>query len=198
MRSFVSNLFLLFCILLVGGCAIGSLIDSPNSAVAHELQIGMTQASVAAVLGAPSSVSPTNSRGEIWSYKSIASSLLVVGQDAIAAGSSVRAEFDAQGVLISVNAIGTEAPPQPTINSFKECAAAGYPVMRSYPGQCVTPDGRRFVDIITPSDRRSPIRGCVDNCGDGRCQEIVCMAVGCPCAETSVSCPQDCPPNSGE
>lgn len=32
-----------------------------------------------------------------------------------------------------------------TVNSFEECAAAGYPVMESYPPQCRTPDGRVFV-----------------------------------------------------
>lgn len=30
------------------------------------------------------------------------------------------------------------------ITSFDECAAAGYPVMESYPEQCKTPDGRTF------------------------------------------------------
>ncbi len=34
--------------------------------------------------------------------------------------------------------------------------------------------------------------GCKDLCGDGICQEIVCLAIGCPCAETKGSCPQDC------
>ena len=33
---------------------------------------------------------------------------------------------------------------------------------------------------------------CKDLCGDGVCQEIVCMAIGCPCAETAESCPEDC------
>ncbi|MFW5746040.1 MAG: PspC domain-containing protein [Nanoarchaeota archaeon] len=33
---------------------------------------------------------------------------------------------------------------------------------------------------------------CTDECGDGVCQEMVCTAVGCPCAETADSCPQDC------
>lgn len=33
---------------------------------------------------------------------------------------------------------------------------------------------------------------CVNKCGDGVCQEIVCMAVGCPCTETAQSCPKDC------
>jgi len=33
---------------------------------------------------------------------------------------------------------------------------------------------------------------CKDLCGDGICQEIVCMAVGCPCAETKETCPEDC------
>lgn len=33
---------------------------------------------------------------------------------------------------------------------------------------------------------------CVDNCGNGICEEIVCMAIGCPCPETKETCPQDC------
>jgi len=33
---------------------------------------------------------------------------------------------------------------------------------------------------------------CKDLCGDGICQEVVCMAVGCPCPETAESCPEDC------
>ncbi|MCK4428917.1 MAG: hypothetical protein KAU95_00970 [Candidatus Aenigmarchaeota archaeon] len=33
---------------------------------------------------------------------------------------------------------------------------------------------------------------CRDLCGDGVCQEIVCMAAGCPCAETAETCPKDC------
>jgi putative hemolysin len=33
---------------------------------------------------------------------------------------------------------------------------------------------------------------CEDLCGDGVCQEVVCMAIGCPCSETAESCPGDC------
>ncbi|MEM7824988.1 MAG: hypothetical protein QXO27_03375 [Candidatus Aenigmatarchaeota archaeon] len=33
---------------------------------------------------------------------------------------------------------------------------------------------------------------CINKCGDGICQEIVCMTIGCPCAETKANCPQDC------
>lgn len=33
---------------------------------------------------------------------------------------------------------------------------------------------------------------CKNLCGDGVCQEFVCMAIGCPCSETPASCPQDC------
>ena len=39
---------------------------------------------------------------------------------------------------------------------------------------------------------KRPKETCKDLCGDGTCQEIVCQAVGCPCAETSETCPQDC------
>ena len=34
--------------------------------------------------------------------------------------------------------------------------------------------------------------GCKDNCGNDTCEEIVCLAGGCPCAETQTSCPGDC------
>jgi len=33
---------------------------------------------------------------------------------------------------------------------------------------------------------------CQDLCGDGICQEVVCLAEGCPCPETQENCPQDC------
>jgi len=33
---------------------------------------------------------------------------------------------------------------------------------------------------------------CADLCGDGICQELVCMAIGCPCSETPETCPSDC------
>lgn len=39
--------------------------------------------------------------------------------------------------------------PAREINSFEECAKAGYPVGESYPRQCWTPDGRNFVEKIT-------------------------------------------------
>jgi cbb3-type cytochrome oxidase subunit 3 len=47
-------------------------------------------------------------------------------------------------------------------------------------GSTVERSGNNDVDI------------CVDMCGDGTCQEVVCMGEGCPCAETAQSCPADC------
>jgi len=35
------------------------------------------------------------------------------------------------------------------INSFEECAQAGYPILESYPEQCRTPDGKSFTRLIT-------------------------------------------------
>ncbi|KKW48018.1 MAG: hypothetical protein UY99_C0017G0015 [Parcubacteria group bacterium GW2011_GWA1_59_11] len=36
--------------------------------------------------------------------------------------------------------------PARAVNSFEECAAAGYPVMESYPRRCRTPDDRTFTE----------------------------------------------------
>lgn len=40
-----------------------------------------------------------------------------------------------------------------SISSFEECVQAGYPVMESYPMQCITPTGEHFV---SPFDNRGP------------------------------------------
>jgi hypothetical protein len=34
------------------------------------------------------------------------------------------------------------------ITSFEECAAAGYPVMESYPARCTTPVGTTFTQVV--------------------------------------------------
>lgn len=33
---------------------------------------------------------------------------------------------------------------EPSINSYDDCAAAGYPIQESFPTRCVTPDGKSF------------------------------------------------------
>jgi hypothetical protein len=50
---------------------------------------------------------------------------------------------------------------------------------------------------ITKADKRivsenGPERLCIDKCGDGVCDEMVCMGEGCPCVETIQNCPEDC------
>jgi hypothetical protein len=62
-----------------------------------------------------------------------------------------------------------------SITSFEQCAAAGYPVMTSYPAQCRTPDGRLFVDeSAAPS--QGPYVG--DGCAVGGCSGQICGAAG--------------------
>jgi len=36
------------------------------------------------------------------------------------------------------------------------------------------------------------IKGCIDQCGNGICEEAVCAAIGCPCSESKETCPSDC------
>lgn len=75
----------------------------------------------------------------------------------------------------------------PAIASFDECVRQQGKILKSYPARCISKDGREFVQ-----DASSERRACKDLCGDGRCQEIVCMAVGCPCAESPETCSKDC------
>jgi hypothetical protein len=50
-------------------------------------------------------------------------------------------------VLMNPKKVST---PSTNIHSFEECAAAGNPVMESYPRQCNTPDGKHFVETVVP------------------------------------------------
>lgn len=40
--------------------------------------------------------------------------------------------------------IGYEKAVRANIDSFEDCAAAGYPIMESYPEQCAVPGGKSF------------------------------------------------------
>jgi hypothetical protein len=58
------------------------------------------------------------------------------------------------------------------IGSFRECVAAGYPVMESYPRQCRVPGGPTFVEEIPPfltEESCRAARGHWNECGS-RCQ----------------------------
>jgi hypothetical protein len=47
-----------------------------------------------------------------------------------------------------------------------------------------------FDDNLNPSTDSDSL--CIDRCGDGVCDEIVCQGSECPCPETEESCPSDC------
>lgn len=81
------------------------------------------------------------------------------------------------------------AQTETVIKNFSECVAAGNPVFKTFPARCKTKDGLIFEDGDKPAGAKVL---CVDNCGNGQCEEIVCMAQGCPCPETAASCPKDC------
>ncbi|MEK6963578.1 MAG: hypothetical protein AABX70_04070 [Nanoarchaeota archaeon] len=102
-----------------------------------------------------------------------------------------------------------EETTQPSITNFEECAQAGGRVYYSYPAKCETQNGKWFTGSrgcqnsnecglgFTCQQGKCEIpeqeeKACKDLCGDGQCQEVVCMAIGCPCAERAESCPQDC------
>jgi hypothetical protein len=60
---------------------------------------------------------------------------------------------------------------------------------RTYPNACAAAANGMSVAYKSECE---PDGCCVDLCGDGECNQTVCLACGCPCAETPTSCPQDC------
>lgn len=51
----------------------------------------------------------------------------------------------ALGVIIFFLAKNKHSKP---ISNFEQCAAAGYPVMQSYPPECTLPNGKFFVQQV--------------------------------------------------
>lgn len=77
--------------------------------------------------------------------------------------------------------------------TFGECVKQGGIIMEMYPRQCRDQEGNVFVEQVGSDEAVGEgTKVCEDNCGNGVCEEVVCEAVGCPCAETVISCPQDC------
>lgn len=67
--------------------------------------------------------------------------------------------------------------PQMAITNFEECAAAGYPVMESYPRQCRSEDGQLFVEELPPERQVGDGIGLVANgCAVAGCSGQLCVA----------------------
>ncbi len=81
------------------------------------------------------------------------------------------------------------------INSFEECKKAGQPVMESYPRKCAV-NGKTFTENLSQDQINQlsprPEDQLKNFCGDGICQQVACLAIGCPKPETKESCPKDC------
>lgn len=77
-----------------------------------------------------------------------------------------------------------------SISTYDECAAAGYPVLMSYPNQCSTPDGRTFIqDTDTDSSVEFPVDDeATADSSDGSAATVTnfdeCAAAGYPVMET--------------
>lgn len=100
----------------------------------------------------------------------------------------------AAGLFMGACSVVAESP---VISSFQECVDAGNKVLRSYPARCVTGDGKVFTEQVGDVQLLKPqqVEGkklCVDQCGNGQCEMMVCMAEGCPCPENADRCPKDC------
>jgi eight-cysteine-cluster-containing protein len=77
------------------------------------------------------------------------------------------------------------------ITTYAECAAAGYPILESYPSQCKTPDGRTFVNPnehvtvpnpVATSSTPTTSSGCVvGGCSKELCTDATQGPVVSPC-----------------
>lgn len=56
----------------------------------------------------------------------------------------------ALAAVAAIILVRAKNPPPPKVTNFQQCAAAGYPVMQSYPRQCTLPIGKIFVEQLVP------------------------------------------------
>lgn len=82
-------------------------------------------------------------------------------------------------------------PGQACTKDAKTCPD-GSVVGRSGPDCAFAPCPGEPGGSAPPGEPPRPGGTCKNQCGNGTCEEVVCMAIGCPCAETKASCPQDC------
>lgn len=63
------------------------------------------------------------------------------------------------------------------INTFEECAAAGFPVMESYPRQCRTSEGKHFTEEIEAPLKETPTAdvGSKSGCVPAGCSGQLCL-----------------------
>lgn len=91
------------------------------------------------------------------------------------------------------------------IATYEDCVAAGNTIIRTEPPRCVTEDMQTYVKGDAPrkiprkyknqqdqNSEQQGLPGCQNRCGNGTCEQIVCLSLGCPCPETPKNCPQDC------
>lgn len=70
--------------------------------------------------------------------------------------------------------------PGSSITNFVDCAAAGYPIMESYPRQCRTPEGVTFVEETDRTKETEETKEYYGSATGGPCQaDADCQVAGC-------------------
>ncbi|MDO8514825.1 MAG: hypothetical protein Q7S50_04765 [bacterium] len=79
--------------------------------------------------------------------------------------------------LLYISSLGAEKR-MASVSNFEECAAAGNPIMESYPEQCRAPDGRTFVRDISndASNGRTGDQVVSNGCAVAGCSSQLCVS----------------------
>ncbi|MGM5488763.1 MAG: hypothetical protein ACQESG_07470 [Nanobdellota archaeon] len=92
--------------------------------------------------------------------------------------SNVGATVDiVNGTVESITFQEIKTSDAPTIKDYYSCVDAGY---------------KHDENTCETLEHTFKKKFCKDQCGDGYCEEIVCMGEGCPCPESEETCPKDC------
>ena len=90
-------------------------------------------------------------------------------------------------IASACRAMPLEAPVP--IPAYEDCVAAGGTINKDFPGHCLPAQGAA---VANEKEKGQLNKLCKDLCGDGVCQQMVCLGSTCPCPETPQNCPGDC------
>lgn len=82
----------------------------------------------------------------IFAVLTIAAAMFIMAQGRSTESAITNSGRNAQSASSLERPIQTRMP---AVNSYEECAAAGYPIAESYPEQCLAADGTTYVRDIS-------------------------------------------------
>ena len=86
--------------------------------------------------------------------------------------------FTLNVLILGCSSIKAEQSKSSGVVDYESCVAAGFPIVKTYPARCINKEGKVFFQKTVQrieNGKQIENRICVNQCGNGVCQQIVCL-----------------------